>query len=354
MLLVVLAVLLVSGFLVLRRSGGGGDLPATVVGAAVRRLPADRQDWGAAMVAELTQVRGRVRRWGFAVGVLRVVLFPPPRHGRRVLAVGGVGLAVAVAATVAAARTVPGLAVFVAVFGALLCGYAAVVAARVSRRRPAPARLVAAVVGLAGVAGATGTVVRVAAAHPAATRDGTHVFSVLLAVLLVGYVALAVTPPRLGAAVLWWPVAGALACGTVWLVGALTGPARSGGTNPFLAPAGAVAVLAVAIGVAFGTGSRRAGVRAGLLTAALAAPIHFTADLTALLRVRDLVPTDPYDVAAYPHSGYPDVASFLLSDAVAGGIITGLLLYPLALLAVALIGAALGGWRRPAVGVAVP
>lgn len=81
--------------------------------------------------------------------------------------------------------------------------------------------------------------------------------------------------------------------------------------------------------------------RAGLLTVALAAPIQVAVALTALLHQR-FVLTDPYDIAAYPHSGYPDVASYLLSDTIAGEIITGLILYPVTLLVLALLGAAVG------------
>jgi hypothetical protein len=48
------------------------------------------------------------------------------------------------------------------------------------------------------------------------------------------------------------------------------------------------------------------------------------------------------DVAAFPHSGYPDVASYLLSDSMAGDVLTGLVLYPLVLSVVALLVAGLG------------
>jgi len=49
--------------------------------------------------------------------------------------------------------------------------------------------------------------------------------------------------------------------------------------------------------------------------------------------------TSPYDAAAFPHSGYPDVASYLLSDAMAGDVLVGLVAYPVVLFAVALFGA---------------
>ena len=50
--------------------------------------------------------------------------------------------------------------------------------------------------------------------------------------------------------------------------------------------------------------------------------------------------TNSYDIAAFPHSGYPDPASYLLRDALDGNILGGLLLYPITLTGVALLGAA--------------
>jgi len=72
---------------------GHGDVPARIVAVAGRRLPARLQEWGQAMAAELLQIPDRGDRWRFAVGVLRVALFPPVRHGRRVLvtAIRGAG-----------------------------------------------------------------------------------------------------------------------------------------------------------------------------------------------------------------------------------------------------------------------
>jgi len=58
-------------------------------------LPADRRDWGAAMAAELAQVRSRSSRWWFAAGCARGALFPP-RNSRAPVLVVGVGTAVAV------------------------------------------------------------------------------------------------------------------------------------------------------------------------------------------------------------------------------------------------------------------
>jgi len=275
--------------------------------------------------------------------VLRVALFPPPRHRNRVLAVTAAGLLVATGATVAAAIEVPGMSVFAAVLGLLLCGYAAAVTARSPRQRPGKARTLVGAVAMAGVAAAVGTVVRIAAAHPAATTDSAHMFAILFALTLTGYVALGLTPPGLGDdadTVLWWALAAALASGATWILAALAAPATVGVIG-FLSPVGAAAVLAASVGASAATASRTAGARAGLLTVVLSAPLNFAIGLTAILQVHHYALTTPYDVAAYPHSGYPDVASYLLSDAVAGNII-GLVLYPIPLLALALLGAAAG------------
>jgi hypothetical protein len=44
-------------------------------------MPAERSDWGAAMLAELAQLRNPSARWWFALGCARVALFPPSRGG---------------------------------------------------------------------------------------------------------------------------------------------------------------------------------------------------------------------------------------------------------------------------------
>jgi hypothetical protein len=345
--MLIVVVLAISAVAVLgraRRGRGQSDAPARIVVAAASRLPADRRDWGRAMVAELAHIQGRAR-WQFTAGVLHVAMFPPPQRRSRTLAVALVGLTLAAAATMAAAREVPSLSVFAALLGLLLCGYATVVTARSRRLRRTAAHMIVGAVALLGVAATIASLVWTAAAHPEATIDPTHVFPVICATVLTAYIALALARPHLGDdtdAVLWWALAAAVACGAVWAVSALTTSVGSEGTVGFLWLTGAAASLAVAIGVSAATRSRSAGARAGLLTAILTAPIHFAVDMTALLRINDYTLTSPYDIAAYPHSSYSDVASYILSDAVAGEIISGLVLYPIILVALALLGAAVG------------
>ena len=52
----------------------------------------------------------------------------------------------------------------------------------------------------------------------------------------------------------------------------------------------------------------RAGALAGALAAILGAPVHVTIGMTALLSLHRYALTDPYDIASYPRSGFPDVA----------------------------------------------
>ena len=53
------------------------DIPSRFLSAVVQRMPADRREWGEAMLAELAQLQGSSCRWSFAVSCLRVALFPP-------------------------------------------------------------------------------------------------------------------------------------------------------------------------------------------------------------------------------------------------------------------------------------
>src|SRR5215469_455718 len=358
-ILLVLTVLLVAGtFAVFRGKADGGDAPARITTLAATWLPSHRGERGIAMAAELAHIHGRARRWCYTAGVLRVALFPPPRHAGRVVVVALAGLLAAAAATVAAASEVPTLSVFVAVMSLLLCAYLTGVAARAERPRPTAPRVIVGAVGLAGVAAAVAAVVRIAAADPTATTDSTHVFSILSALALIGYLTLALTPPSLGSGVnrrladgvdrrpantaLWWGLAAALAGGAVWAVAALADPAAPGGITGLLSPVGVATTLAAAVGASAATGSRQAGAQAGLLATVLGAPIHFAVDMTMLLQLHHYTLTTAYDVNAYAHSGYPDVASYVLSDALAGSILAGLVLYPFGLLICAVVGAMAG------------
>src|SRR5262245_42785174 len=53
------------------------DTPGLLLTIAVRRMPVERREWGAAMLAELAQVRHPSTRWRFALSCIGVALFPP-------------------------------------------------------------------------------------------------------------------------------------------------------------------------------------------------------------------------------------------------------------------------------------
>jgi hypothetical protein len=55
------------------------DIPRLLLTVAVRRMPAERREWGEAMLAELAQLQNTSTRWRFALGCARVAMFPPRR-----------------------------------------------------------------------------------------------------------------------------------------------------------------------------------------------------------------------------------------------------------------------------------
>jgi len=200
----------------------------------------------------------------------------------------------------------------------------------------------------AGIAAAVTDAVWVAVFHPAAitASNDAAAYSIVLAVLLVAFLAAALSLPRgrHATTVLWWGLGGTLASGAVYVAAAVIGAVGP----QYLV--GLVTALAVAARVSARTGSRPAGVRAGLLVAALSAPMRFAVDITTLLRVHRYMLTGTYDIAAFPHSGYPDVASYLLGDALAGAILSSMLIYCALTIAATLLGAAVGA-RDPELGV---
>jgi hypothetical protein len=169
---------------------------------------------------------------------------------------------------------------------------------------------------------------------------------VLLAVLATA-VALGVRRGRAHGDVPARIAAAALGGAAVWTVSALVMPVSATGVAGLGWPVGLAVVLAASIGGTAASGRSRDGARAGLLAAVLSAPAHVAADLTGILQAGHFTLTNAYDVAAYPHSGYPDVASYLLSDTMAGEIITGLVAFPLVLAAIAVLAASWGVSGRP-------
>ena len=132
------------------------DLSSRVLAAAVRLLPADRAQWGRAMVAELSHLHGRISRRRFVAGCLRAILLAPRGQdapGRTVVgvvavaAIGCVGLVAYGLVHYPGLRTGPGVWVATAAFLAAIVGYlltAVVVIGRLTgpRRRMLPLALI--------------------------------------------------------------------------------------------------------------------------------------------------------------------------------------------------------------------
>jgi hypothetical protein len=340
MLLLLAAVLIAVAVLAARRRRDHGDLPAQIVTAATRRLPADRRDWADALVAELAAIRGRGRRWAFAAGASRVALLPPSRRPGRVRAAAAAGLALTAVATLAAIDAVPGLAPFIVTLSLLLSAYVTIRLDRLLRPPRSPAYRAVVATAVVGLVATVAALVAISLVHPGATADRTHVLSILVAFVLTGFLAAATSQPPAHAGPIWrGAMAGSLALGAATVIAAAVGPGEPGGISPLFSPVGVATSLIISVGVAVTTGSRAAGTRAGLLTALLAAPIQFAIAAAALLRVHDWRLTSRYDRYAYPHSGYPDIASYMISDSLGGHLISGMLIGPLVLGAVSVVGA---------------
>jgi hypothetical protein len=77
---------------------GRRDLPAAIVAFSAHRLRGERGEWADAMVAELDALAGRLERWTFALGSVRVAIAPPllearPATVQRVMiAIGALGI----------------------------------------------------------------------------------------------------------------------------------------------------------------------------------------------------------------------------------------------------------------------
>jgi hypothetical protein len=324
----------------LRRTGDG---PEWIVAVAGGLLPASRFEWGPAMAAELMAIEGRARRWRFAVDVVGVVLVPPGHRLRTVLVAGGT-LVAAVIGTAAAAELVPELRVFAAVLGCLLTIVLACIALRWTR--PGLAPLLTAVLVVVGVAATIATVVAVTVAHPAAASDPSHAFAILYAVVLCVYVALAAATPRVGTGALWWGLCGAGVSSVVWLA-LLPSHGTIEGLGLYLWPVGGAGALIASIPAAVRSHTLLAGAPAALTAAIISGPVFFTADIVRVLTLHQYVLTSPYDIAQYPSSGFPDVASFVLNDTLGGGVISVLVMYPFVLTAVGVLGGLIGsGLRR--------
>jgi hypothetical protein len=164
-------------FLIRHRPAGDG--PDRLFATAAALMPAHREDWVAAMRAELAHVPGTAARWSFAGGCVRAALMPRA---------GLAPVAVAMVAGVGASYALPDMTLFAMTFAGLLVLLLPV-------RLPGLPPL-AGLLGLAGVASCVAVVTYLVVVHPsmgAALLPGP---AVILATVLAGCARLALAPPR--------------------------------------------------------------------------------------------------------------------------------------------------------------
>ncbi|SNT63367.1 hypothetical protein SAMN05421812_11575 [Asanoa hainanensis] len=269
----------------------GSDAPGHVLAVVVATLPEHRREWGAAMTAELAEVRGRPARWRFALSCAGAALRLPPLGGAPTLVLVA---ALAVAAPIVAARVAaPGLGVFAVTLGALLGALAVLAVGRARRVRlavPVPTVLVAGGV----VAAVTATVVLLVR-EPSVADQLSPTRAVALAVLLAAclWAAVATTGPNRLAPHLGAVTALGYVVATLLAVRVATDPivGESGqeavtaliAMSIFLGPAALFFLPAVLAAAA--DGSFRTGLRAGLWTAIAYLPLAYAVSVTEGLRI---------------------------------------------------------------------
>lgn len=241
------------------------DAPARLVATAAATLPADRRDWGSAMVAELAHVQGSRDRWRFALGCLRTAVLPPQGQRVPVLVVVGVAVVAVAGTAYAVGRALPEMRFFAVTFVGLVGVFISVAVSRA--RRPTPLAPVS-VVGLAGVPGSV-AIVAYYLATDVSEAPGPFA-SVALAVVLAGCLWLAVAPPRsmtTSRPARWASVAAGLAVAVGVLAVARQGTIEDGPHLLFyLVGAPVAAMLLASAFVAFVDRSFRAGLQAAIWT----------------------------------------------------------------------------------------
>ena len=315
------------------RARGAGRLLA----AAVHLFPPDRREWGRAMVVELDEVPGPLARWRFALGgawagIVASGRAPVPVAGMAVVAgvAAGVG---AVAYAVSSATHVFGIALAIVL---VLAGVSWPRRRRITEVTTGVAVL--RVTLLAGAAACVALTLYGVSAYPAAAvDDDTTAYSLVLAATLGAYVWVG-----LGG----WPAAERDGDASPAPVGAGLGPVLVGllvgagyavagvatdrtGAVVFVVGAG-LAGLAIAGG--FGAHLVRRGttgrgvVAAGLRTGLVAGVAYFVAALSATYLTASWTVRDREVLAGFRASGLSDLATYLVSEAlaVAVGALVGL------------------------------
>jgi hypothetical protein len=180
------------------------DGPAWLLAAAAAALPEHRREWGAAMTAELAEVRDRAARWRFAAGCARAATFPPSGGRAAGVVAGTLAVAALAAAGLGTGAVLPAGRVFALTFVGLLGGLATLTVARSRRLRRAGPGAAVAGLALAGVAGCVAATAYYAAEYPSTPSGHPPTTSptlptgtaVALAAMLAGCLWLALRPPR--------------------------------------------------------------------------------------------------------------------------------------------------------------
>jgi hypothetical protein len=238
-----------------RLNDGRPDVAAAIVGWATRLVPIDRAEWGQAMVGELEQYHG-LARWRYALGCAVAALGLPRRaaSGRWVV-----------------------ISVLVAVIAcAALVGYEFV-------------------------------------RHPSmVTGAGTWLALATFACALVGFVAVTdvtTREPRIGKT---GSIAGCAVAGAWIAVGGVAMHIHSKASVFVLFALPLMSIVVGVVGVRRGQ-SRTAGLRTAVVSAVVAPLVVFLV-LAADILITDGRPYDAGQLRDFATSGYPDMATYAVSD----------------------------------------
>ena len=238
-----------------RRRGAGADIPAAVVGWAARLLSVDRAEWGQAMLGELGQYKGSAR-WRYALGCA-VAAIGLPRRGR-------------------SARWVMASVLVASIVSAGLVGY--------------------------GFARYPGMV----------TGAGTWLALAAFAAVLAGFVVVTGVTTRQSPIGVTGLVCGCALAGVWIVVGAVALSTRSTGSMFLLLILPLASIAVGVIGARRGR-TRTAGRRAALVSAVVAALAVFLV-LAADTLITGGRPYDTGQLQDFATSGYPDMATYAVSD----------------------------------------
>lgn len=253
----------------IHRARLAGDGPEQLFTVAAGLMPGRREDWVAAMRAELAHVPGTAARWAFAAGCLKAAL--APRAGR-------VPVTAAALAGVAAAATLPAMTVFAVAFVGVFV--------LITPSAP-PLPTVAGFLGLFGVAAGVISVTYLVFTFPSMGPALLPGSAIILGAVLACCARLALAPPRvlLGTAVVRGVgvlTSAAFVAGFL-LASRLPGDDGAGMVG-YLMFAGPVALFAVGAVVAAVGRSFRTGALAVTWTAVLTTPWLFVLWLVESVR----------------------------------------------------------------------